>query len=70
MQNPFKNITGLVQQYLGNIQFPVHKQQIIDFAKNNNAPDMLVTLLDRLPDREYGSREDLNSAIEEVKKVL
>ena len=42
-------IAGLLDQ----IEYPVTKQELMELAEENGAPDKVVELLDRLPDQTY-----------------
>jgi hypothetical protein len=41
------------QKFLGGLDYPVRKQQIIEKAKANGAERQIIAMLERLPDREY-----------------
>jgi len=45
----------LVEKYLSGISFPVNKETLIQVAKNNNAPDTVMQLLNKIADEEYSS---------------
>lgn len=48
-----------IEKYLKGIDFPSSKQSLINHAKQNNAPDDVMQLLQRMPDKEYGSAADI-----------
>ena len=48
-----------LQVYLKGIDYPVNKQQIIEKARSNNAPDNVLTFLNRLPERQYNYPTDV-----------
>jgi len=48
-----------IEKYLKGIDFPSSKQSLINHAKQNNAPDGVMQLLQRMPDKEYGSAADI-----------
>lgn len=51
--------TYRVSHYLQGIIFPTSKQQLIERAKNNNAPNDVIDVLSRLPDQDYNTMADL-----------
>ncbi len=42
-----------IQVYLKGIDYPVDKKQLVAHAKSNNAPDNVMSFLNRLPERTY-----------------
>ena len=54
-----------VQRFLGGIHYPATKQQLMDQARGNQADDEALTALKGLPEREYGSPDELSRAIPE-----
>ena len=42
-----------VQKFLGGIDYPCSKQDLIDTAKNHGADKRVLDLLKKLPDRNY-----------------
>ncbi len=42
-----------LQKYLGEINYPVSKQQLLEYAKSQNAPETVLKLISRLPDIKY-----------------
>jgi hypothetical protein len=59
-----------LQWYLEGITFPATKNEVVNLARDNNATDETMELLEELPDREYTSPDDVIHAagvIEEEK---
>jgi hypothetical protein len=50
-----------VQKYLEGLQFPANKYQVVDYAKQKNAPSNVVDLLEQMPTSEFGSPNDSNA---------
>jgi hypothetical protein len=48
-----------LQWYLEGISFPASKNQLVNLARDNNATDETMELLEGLPDREYISPDDV-----------
>ena len=53
--------------YLKGISFPCSKQDILDTARNNSAPDNVIEWLDRLPDKEYNNVTDVEREFGQIK---
>lgn len=53
--------------YLKGISFPCGKQDIVDTARNNGAPDNVIDWLDRLPDKEYNNVTDVERGFSQIK---
>lgn len=58
MANPVR-----VQQYLGGIDYPATKQEIIDAAASEGAPPDIVSVLERIDDHEYDSPTELTEEL-------
>lgn len=54
----FANIT----HQLKGIDFPVYKDDLVQYAKNHNAPQDVIDELQNFEDREYGSMADVMKA--------
>lgn len=52
-----------VQKFLGGVDYPAGKQQLIEHARQENAPDDIVEMLKELPEREF---EGPTGVIEEL----
>lgn len=48
-----------VQRILGNVKFPVTKQQLIEEARKQNLSSDLINVIQSCPDRQYNSSEDI-----------
>jgi hypothetical protein len=48
-----------LQWYLEGISFPATKDEVVNLARDNNATDETLVLLEGLPDREYTSPDDV-----------
>ena len=42
-----------LQQNLEGVDYPAEKQDLIDAAKSNSAPDNIMSFMNRLPDKTY-----------------
>lgn len=48
-----------IQVYLKGISYPADRQKVIQTAKNNNAPENVMSFLNRLPERQYSYPTDV-----------
>ncbi|MCE5197827.1 MAG: DUF2795 domain-containing protein [Armatimonadota bacterium] len=55
-----------IAHYLKGINFPCNKQDIVDYAEDNNAPDEIVQVIEDLPDQEYSSMADLMQGVGQI----
>lgn len=54
-----------IEEHL-DVEYPKSKDELINAARDNNAPDDVMSVLDRIPDRQYGSAADLAKGIGEA----
>lgn len=54
-----------VEQFLGGLNYPASKQQVVDRARDNGASEDVMDALDKLPDRTFNSPADVNRALGE-----
>ncbi len=55
-----------VTKYLKGIDFPANKDDLIDWAEDNEAPEDVIDMLEQLPDEEYESVSDVTRALSDV----
>lgn len=48
-----------IQQSLKGISYPAKKDDLVETARGNDAPDMVMKVLERLPDREYDGPQEV-----------
>ena len=51
--------TATIVQFLEGLHFPVSKQQIIQQARQKNAPPEVLGLLNQLPEKQFNSLQEL-----------
>ena len=56
-----------LQKYLGGIDYPADKQKLMSTARDNNAPDTVMDVIQRLPDRQYNGPTEVSRAFGEMK---
>ncbi|MDO8684015.1 MAG: DUF2795 domain-containing protein [Armatimonadota bacterium] len=55
-----------VTDSLHGVDFPKSKEDLIEYAKDRNAPDNVIGILERIPDQVYNSMGDLINKIRGV----
>jgi hypothetical protein len=55
-----------IANFLEGINFPASKDELVNHAEDNNAPQEVIDVLDQLPDQEYTSMADVMSGIGQV----
>ncbi len=58
--------TQRVQEYMVALEYPKSKQELIDYAEQEDAPDEVVNALRKIDDRQYTSQAELFEAIKKV----
>ena len=57
-----------VQELLKGIQFPVGKQTLIDKASGMGASDTIMSVLQKLPDKQYQSQSEVEDELGKISK--
>lgn len=55
-----------LEKYLSGALFPASKSDLRQKAQDNHAPDMIIDIINNLPERSFVSPEDVNHAVEEI----
>src|SRR5687767_5468781 len=66
-----------VRKFVEGVKFPANKIQLVEFAKQKNAPSEIVDLLEQLPTPEFGSANSeklteynsIDELLREIEKV-
>lgn len=56
-----------MQKYLSGLDYPATKQDIVDKANENDAPDEVMKKIDMLDEKEYSSAADIGKASGKMK---
>jgi hypothetical protein len=48
-----------VQKYLSGVAYPAEKQDLIEAARRNDAPDEVMQTIRELPENNYGGPQDV-----------
>lgn len=48
-----------IQHALKGISYPASKQDLVERARKNRAPGIIMKVIDRLPEREYGGPQEV-----------
>ena len=52
-----------IEKHLSGMNYPAGKDELVQHAKGQDAPDDVISVLDRMPDRQYGSAADVAKGI-------
>lgn len=55
-----------VQKYLGGLDYPADKQDIIKHAQDQAAPPEVISALEQLRDSQFDSPAEISKAIEQI----
>jgi hypothetical protein len=55
-----------VQKYLGGIDYPASKDELVKTAKSDGADDLVIETLQRMPGDRFNSPNDVSQAIGKV----
>ena len=56
-----------VQKFLGGMDYPASKEQLVEHAKGRGADENVVSTLERLPDREYDGPSGVTKEIGNIR---
>ncbi|RPJ78537.1 MAG: DUF2795 domain-containing protein [Alphaproteobacteria bacterium] len=59
-----------VQSFLGNMNYPATKSQVIDEAKKQNVSNETMQALENIPNKEYKSSDDVVNEFEGFQKAV
>ncbi|MHB1036198.1 MAG: DUF2795 domain-containing protein [Pirellulales bacterium] len=59
-----------MQAYLSGIEYPATKEDVCDAARDNDAPDDIMDILEQIPQDDYCSPQDVQRAYELTKDKL
>lgn len=54
---------GQMRQYLDGVNYPARKQDLLDYARSQEADEDVITTLEELPDQEYNSITELSDVV-------
>jgi len=55
-----------VEKYLGGMHYPAPKQNLVNNAKEKGAPNDVMNLINKLPDKTYNSPIDITKEIGKI----
>lgn len=56
-----------IEKYIGGIDFPVDRDELINHAESKGAPKEVLDFMAKFPDQEYGSPIDVSRGVGQVK---
>ena len=60
------NSPANVQKYLSGVSYPAEKQDLIECARKNDAPDEVMQTIRKLPEDHYGGPQDVMKGYGEI----
>ncbi len=57
---------AIVEKYLAGMHYPAEKRNLVDSAENKDAPDEVMDLINKLPDKTYNSPIDITKEIGKI----
>jgi hypothetical protein len=57
---------AVIQEFLRGMDYPARRNGILEKARQNNAPNDVLDILNQLPDQEYGSAAEVSRAIGKI----
>jgi hypothetical protein len=70
LKGMFSNVAGVsakVQEILKNVNFPASKQDIINKAREKGADNNIISMLDKLTDKQFQSPADVMNEVSNIK---
>lgn len=66
--NIASKIAGMpkVQEFLKSTVFPIGKSQLVDKARQSGVEDNIMSMLQRLPDKEYQSQSEVTDELSKM----
>ena len=58
-----------VEKFLGGLDYPVGKDQIIEHARAKGADENIIEALERLPDRDYEDSMDISNEMGKMSEM-
>lgn len=55
-----------IQKHLKGMDYPASKGDLVEHAREQNAPEEVTSVLESLPDRDYGKPTDVTKAVGEL----
>jgi hypothetical protein len=70
MKSIMSNVASMpkVQEFLKGVNFPASKQDITNKAQQSGADNMIMSILQKLPDKVFQSKDDLMNEVSKVAK--
>lgn len=65
-ENSEKESAAMIERYLKGVSFPAEKEELIQQAKSNNAPEDVLRVLSRLKEKDYQTAIDVSKEVARV----
>ena len=63
MEDEIRPSAADVQRYLGDVEYPAEKAELLQRARSEGAEDSVVNFLEQIPDRQYNSPTEVSEAM-------
>lgn len=69
LRNMMSNVASMpkVQEFMQDLKFPVGKAEILDVAQKHGADNTIMSMLQKLPDKQYINSSDLTNELSKLK---
>jgi hypothetical protein len=57
---------AIVEKYLAGMHYPAEKKRLVDNAQNKSAPDDVMNVINKLPDKTYNSPIDITKEMGKI----
>jgi hypothetical protein len=70
LKNMASNVSIMpkIQEFLKGLNFPVSRQDVINKAQQGGADNNIMSMLQKLPDKMFGSQSDLTNELGKINK--
>ena len=65
-QQQFDVSPAEVEEHLSGIDYPASKQDLVQHARNQNAPNEVIQVLEQMPDRDCNSAADVAKGVGKI----
>jgi hypothetical protein len=61
------NVDSHITRYLESVDFPANKQKIVEMARSGGAPETILQLLNKLPDKQYNRSSNIEQEFSKMR---
>lgn len=67
MEQMHKFSASAIQLFLKGVDYPANKQKLLQAAKTNGAPQNVIDVMNKLPDRSFNQANEVEEAFGQIK---